>query len=73
VATTASEPHTIVQSWVSASVAQQLKAHARATGCSLSSLVRDAIEDQLRTSPPGEGPHPAGSSVSPPGRRPEEG
>ncbi len=43
-ATTASEPHTIVQSWVSVELARELKAHARATGCSLSSLVRDALE-----------------------------
>jgi hypothetical protein len=55
VATTASEPHTIVQSWVSVELAQELKAYAQATGCSVSSLVRDALVDQLRQNT-GEGP-----------------
>jgi hypothetical protein len=47
VATTASEPHTIVQSWVPVELAQELKAHAKAEGCSLSSLVRDALEENF--------------------------
>ena len=41
------EPHTIVQSWVSVSPVEELKAHAKAEGCSLSSLVRDALEENF--------------------------
>ncbi len=64
-AATTSEPHTIVQSWVPVDVAQELKASARAQGCSLSSLVRAAIEATLhQTSPIGEGAAGGGSSSS---------
>ena len=44
-ATTSSEPHTIVQAWVSVELAEELKARGRAQGRSLSSLVRDALEE----------------------------
>jgi hypothetical protein len=48
---TFTEPHTIVQAWISVSAAQQLKANARAEGCSLSALIRDCLQEQLQTSP----------------------
>jgi post-segregation antitoxin (ccd killing protein) len=55
---TSSEPHTIVQSWVSVSLAHELKRHARAAGCSLSALVRDALEENFAET--GEGWRKAG-------------
>jgi hypothetical protein len=57
-AVASSEPHTIVQTWVSVSLAQELKARGRAEGRSVSSLVRDAIENFADTGEepaPGEG------------------
>jgi hypothetical protein len=60
-----SEPHTIVQSWVSVELAQELKAHARAEGCSLSSLVRDALEGTFAGSGEGQRQGEAPSFPSP--------
>ena len=45
--TSFSEPHPIIQSWVTVEAAQRLKAQAKAEGCSLSSLVRDALEENF--------------------------
>ena len=60
-AAASTEPHTIVQSWVSVELAEALKASARADGTSLSSLIRDALE--ASTSPMGEGSARGGPSL----------
>ena len=71
-ASTFSEPHTIIQSWVTVETAQRLKAHARAEGCSLSSLVRDAMEENFAAAakaerPAGGLPHARGAAPAPEG------
>lgn len=61
-APTFTEPHTILQSWVRVDLVEELKARSRAEGCSLSSLVRDALEDSFARS--GEDRRTGGSSRS---------
>lgn len=67
---TASEPHTIVQSWVGVSVLEKLRAHAKAEGCSVSSLVRDALEDYSFADASGEGRATGGSLPLSPAKAP---
>jgi hypothetical protein len=56
----------VLQTWLPHPLDQQLRRHAEAERRSLSSTIRLAVEDQLRTSPTGEDRRPgAGVPRSP--------
>ncbi len=59
----------VLQAWLPIRVATQLREEAARKGVSISSTIRDLIEDELRTSPAGGGAARGGSSLSSEARR----
>jgi hypothetical protein len=56
----ATPTRTRVQTWLEPKFARELKQLADADGRSLSGLIRVVLQEQLATSPYGEGPAPGG-------------